>query len=105
MDRTTPPSTLSAAPFVAADGGLQTYATRAATSSGRMNLLIRDDGRAFSKNCFSISSTVVLCSCANCWTKVPTPSDSVGPGSTDSLLCLPYPFLSAAIHYDMSTLF
>ena len=49
----TPPSTRSAAPFVAEDNSLAIYVTIAATSSTEANRLIKDYGRACSKNSFS----------------------------------------------------
>ena len=56
---TTPPSTRSAAPVVAEDSGLATYATREATSSGLAKRLISEVGLTFSKNSFSYASNVL----------------------------------------------
>ena len=54
----TPPSTRKAAPFVAADSGLATYATRLAISSGSIMRCSSDDGRAWVKNPASICAGV-----------------------------------------------
>jgi len=53
--RTTPPSTRSAAPFVAADNGLHTYTTRLATSSVVAKRCNNELGRTQAKNFFSNS--------------------------------------------------
>src|SRR5436309_15653528 len=56
IERTTPPSTRSAAPFVADESGLTMNATNEATSSGVANRLSRELGRIVSKNSFSTRS-------------------------------------------------
>src|SRR5580698_4430162 len=83
IDRTTPPSTRRAAPYVAEDSGLHTKATSAATSSVLAKRFNSDEGRILRKNSFSTSVGVVFCSLASSPTNLPTPSDAVGPGSTE----------------------
>ena len=77
---TVPPSTRNAAPVVAEDSGLATYATSEATSCGVLNRLSSEVGRTCSKNSFSNSAPDLPCSFASASTKSPTPRDFVGPG-------------------------
>jgi hypothetical protein len=82
IERTTPPSTRRAAPFIAEASGLQTKATAAATSSGVAKAL-NDGGRAGgSEEPRSKDSQSVARSLDNLSTNWTTPSDAVGPGST-----------------------
>src|SRR5271166_6346570 len=83
IDRTTPPSTRKAAPFVAEESGLHTNVTSAATSSGLAKRFNSDVGRMARKNSRSTAAASVFCSTPSSWTNLSTPSDAVGPGSTE----------------------
>src|SRR6266849_1625293 len=54
-------------------------ATTAATSSGVSKRFKSEEGRTVEKNCFSISAFVTSCCLAIPSTKLPTPSEAVGP--------------------------
>src|SRR6266478_1569677 len=82
MALTTPPSTRTAAPFVAEESSLATKVTIAATSSTVAKRFSKDEGRTCSKNSFSITCFDLFCCFAIASTKPPTPSDSVGPART-----------------------
>ncbi len=95
MDLTNPPSTRSDDPLVAEASGLATYVTILAISSTEAKRFNNDDGRAVSKNSFSICSVVMPRLLARSSTNVPTPSERVGPGSTEFTVTL-VPLVSSA---------
>ena len=64
MDRTTPPSTRSAAPLVAEARTLQTYTTIAATSSGVANRFNNEEGRTDRKNSLEFVISASVCAVA-----------------------------------------
>jgi hypothetical protein len=68
--------------LVAADSGLATKVTIAATSSGVAKRLINEVGRAFLKNSSSTVFALLPDLAAQSATKSPTPRERVGPGST-----------------------
>src|ERR1700682_6667690 len=82
IERTTPPSALRAAPFVAEESGLQRNTTKGATSSGRAKRRNKELGRTLRKNSVSSSDLVWFEAAAIRSTKTFTPSEAVGPGST-----------------------
>src|ERR1700761_5636319 len=92
---TTPPSPRNAAPLVAADNGLATNVTMAATSSGVANRFKSDVGRADLKNSFSTVCALLPDFAAQSATKSPTPRERVGPGST-LLIVMPVPAVASA---------
>src|SRR5258706_13313047 len=81
IDLTTPPSTRSAAPFVAEESGLQRKAARAATSAGSAKRCKREVGRTLRKNSASTLLRSAFLSAASLSRKPPTPSEEVGPGN------------------------
>src|SRR3569623_2874283 len=95
IDRTTPPSTRKAAPVVADACVLHTYATIAATSAVAVMRLITELGRAVAKNSRSIVAVSTPRAAASCATKAPTPSEEVGPGSTQ-MTVTPVPAMVSA---------
>ena len=94
-ERVTPPSTRSAAPFVADESGLATNATKAATSSVVANRLRSELGRTVSKNSFSTTDGSTCRDIAICLMKLSTPSDRVGPGKIE-LTVTPVPTVVSA---------
>src|SRR5258707_141806 len=82
IERTTPPSALRAAPFVAEESGLQRNTTRGATSSGRAKRRNKELGRTLRKN--SASNSVLVCfeDASKRTTNSFAPSDAVCPRST-----------------------
>src|ERR1700674_2910354 len=82
IERTTPPSALRAAPFVAEESGLQRNTTRGATSSGRAKRRNKELGRTLRKNSASNSALVCFEDAAKRSTNSFAPSEAVGPGST-----------------------
>src|SRR6266849_3890003 len=82
IERTTPPSALRAAPFVAEESGLQRNTTRAATSSGRAKRRNNELGRTLRKNSASNSALVCFEDAAIRSTNSFAPSEAVGPGNT-----------------------
>src|SRR5580704_8497792 len=79
IERTTPPSTRRAAPFVPEAHGLETYTTIAAISSGDSKRFKSDDGRTDLKNSVSTCASSVPREVAMSFTNFSTPSDRVGP--------------------------
>src|SRR5271167_4263313 len=68
---------------VAEESELHTNVTSAATSSGLAKRFNSDVGRMARKNSRSTAAASVFCSTASSWTNLSTPSDAVGPGSTE----------------------
>src|ERR1700683_711132 len=80
--RMTPPSTRTAAPFVAEASGLERYTIMLATSSVVAKRCRSDEGRMFLKNSFSKAVESEPFCAPICEMKVSTPSDLVGPART-----------------------
>src|ERR1700693_101465 len=81
IERTTPPSALRAAPFVAVESGLQRNTTRGATSSERAKRRNKELGRTLRKN--SASNSVLVCFEDAAIRSINSfqPSGAVGPGA------------------------
>src|SRR5207244_6857195 len=92
IERTTPPSTRSAVPFVAEESGLATNATNAATSSAVANRLRSEVGRTVSKNSFSTTNGSTPRDFAISLTNCSSPSSRVSPAQT-ALTVPPVPCL------------
>src|ERR1022692_3586906 len=88
MDLTTPPSTRSAAPFVAEESGLHKKAASAATSAGLAKRRKREVGRTLRKNSASTLLRSVSFSAASLSRKPATPSEAVGPGNKEFTVTL-----------------
>src|SRR6266550_4353231 len=95
IERTTPPSARKAAPFVADESGLATNATSAATSSGVAKRFRSEVGRAVVKNSFSTAAGVACLVLAKSSMNFSTPSERVGPASTE-LTVTPVPAVVSA---------
>src|SRR2546422_8975311 len=83
MLRTTPPSARTAAPLIVVAVVPATNATTAATSSGVSKRLRRDVGRTAAKNCRSSSAGETPCCFARPSKNCATPSEAVGPTSSE----------------------
>src|SRR5437588_365237 len=94
-ERRTPPSTRNAAPLVAEESGLATNATMAATSSVVAKRFKSELGLTVRKNSCSTSALVVFFDFAMSATNFFTPSERVGPASTE-LTVTPVPAVVAA---------
>jgi hypothetical protein len=81
--RTIPPSTRTAAPFVADASGLDRNATIDAISSGAAKRFNNEDGRIERKNSFSSVATSIPLYFAPSWRNCSTPSVRVGPANTE----------------------
>src|SRR5665213_3923410 len=84
----TPPSTRNAAPLVADARGEATYTTILATSSGVAARAMMELGRCVRTNSLATASTLLPCWLAASVSIVTTPSDKVGPGSTEFTVTL-----------------
>src|SRR6266446_4789146 len=95
IERTTPPSTRNAAPLVAEDRGLATNTTSAATSSVVAKRCNSELARTVRKNSCSTSAGVVFLDLAITAMNFSTPSERVGPASTE-LTVTPVPAVDSA---------
>src|SRR6266404_3828919 len=92
----TPPSARNAAPFVAEESGLARKATSGATSSGLAKRCKSELGLTVRKNSFSTSAAVMFFVFAISATNLSTPSERVGPASTELTVTLVPAVVSAS---------
>ena len=97
-----PPSTRNAAPFVAAESGLATNATKSAISSGSIMRCSNELERLLRKNSASISSGGREGSLETLFKKSTMPSDRVGPGRIEFTVT-PVPLVNTAKPRDMAS--